>query len=76
MGLLARLSVIIPTYNRAHLIARAVASALVAILPGDEVIVVDDGSKDNTPAAVARFGDRVRFVRAAHSGLVIPAAAG
>ena len=39
-------SAVIPTYNRAHLVPRAIRSALAALAPGDEVIVVDDGSTD------------------------------
>lgn len=61
-------SVIIPTYNRAALVGRAIASVLAAIGPDDEVIVVDDGSTDDTPAAVRPFGDRVRFLPMPHGG--------
>lgn len=41
-------SVIIPTYNRARLVVRAIRSALAAMRPEDELIVVDDGSTDIT----------------------------
>lgn len=61
-------SVIIPTYNRAALLPRAVRSALAAITPGDEIIIVDDGSTDQTAAAIAPFQDVVRYVRILHSG--------
>lgn len=61
-------SVIIPSYNRAALLPRAIQSALAAIEPGDEVIVVDDGSVDHTPATMRIFGDRVRYLRTAHAG--------
>ena len=56
-------SVIIPTYNRAGLLGRAIDSALAAIAPGDEVIVADDGSTDATDAVVAAYGERVRHLR-------------
>jgi glycosyltransferase involved in cell wall biosynthesis len=61
-------SVVIPTYNRAHLVSRAIDSVLAALLPGDELIVVDDGSTDTTEQAVERYGDRIRYVRQAHAG--------
>jgi glycosyltransferase involved in cell wall biosynthesis len=60
--------VVIPTYNRANLLPRAVESALRAIEPGDEVIVVDDGSTDATPEAVAPFRDQIRYVPTSHCG--------
>lgn len=65
-----RLSVtaVIPTYNRSRLVARAIRSALDALGPGDEVIVVDDGSDDDTAAAVEAFGPPVRLLRRDHGG--------
>ena len=65
-------SMIIPTYNRAHTICEAVDSALEQTYPRAEVIVVDDGSKDDTLARLKRYGDRIRVVRQANAG---PAAA-
>jgi glycosyltransferase involved in cell wall biosynthesis len=58
------LSVVIPTWNRARLVCEAIESAL-AQRPGNiEVIVVDDGSKDNTSDELAqRFGSRIRLRR-------------
>lgn len=63
-----RVSIIIPTFNRARLVARAVQSVLAASEEGDEVLVVDDGSTDDTPAALAAFGNRIRRIRIANSG--------
>jgi glycosyltransferase involved in cell wall biosynthesis len=48
-----RISVIIPTYNRAQVLGRAIQSVLNQTLPAQEIIVVDDGSSDNTPALMA-----------------------
>ncbi len=61
-------SVVIPTYNRAHLVPRAVASALANVEPGDEVIVVDDGSTDGTEEALGPYRDRIRLLRGEHAG--------
>lgn len=61
-------SVIIPTYNRSGLIARAIKSVLAAMSPGDEVLVIDDGSTDDTPAVVRPFGDAIRYIRIENSG--------
>ncbi len=61
-------STVIPTHNRASLVTRAIKSALAASEPGDEVIVVDDGSTDDTEAVLARWQDRVRYIRTANAG--------
>jgi len=57
-------SVILPTYNRATLLARSIGSVL-AQTDGDlELIVVDDGSEDDSASVVAGFADpRVRYVK-------------
>jgi glycosyltransferase involved in cell wall biosynthesis len=57
-------SVIIPTYNRAHTIGRALRSVLNQTYRNLEVIVVDDGSTDGTRSVVESFDDgRVRYIR-------------
>lgn len=48
-------SVIIPTYNRADKLARAIESAIGQTFPHKQIIVVDDGSTDNTREIVARY---------------------
>jgi len=50
-----RISVVIPTYNRAPLLRRAVESALAQTCSPDEIIVVDDGSTDDTSAVMGAF---------------------
>ena len=65
-------SVVIPTYNRAGLIERAVDSVLDQDYRQIEVIVVDDGSLDDTPERIDkryRHNERVRFFRIPNSGV-------
>jgi glycosyltransferase involved in cell wall biosynthesis len=58
------LSVVIPTWNRARLVCDAVESALAQSARRVEVIVVDDGSTDDTAKELARrFGSRIKLLR-------------
>jgi len=63
------ISLVIPTYNRGDLIAETIDSALRQELPFAEIIVVDDGSTDDTPAVLARFGDRIKVLRLPNGGV-------
>jgi glycosyltransferase involved in cell wall biosynthesis len=63
-----RFSTVIPAYNAANTVARAIDSALAQTYPPVEVIVVDDGSSDDTAAVVERYGDTVRLIRQANGG--------
>lgn len=63
------ISVIIPCYNQAHFLAEAVQSALDQDVPDLEVIVVNDGSPDNTREVAAQFGDRIRYIEQENRGL-------
>ncbi len=60
-------SVVIPTYNRASLCKLAVQSALAQSYRPLEIIVVDDGSTDETPTLFANAGDPVRYIRQENS---------
>ncbi len=56
-------SIVIPTRNRAPLLSRAIESALAQDSPALEVIVVDDGSTDQTGAVIERYGQGLRALR-------------
>ncbi|HEY8598836.1 MAG TPA: glycosyltransferase family A protein [Thermomicrobiales bacterium] len=70
------ISVVIPTYNRAKFLPRAIASALAACAPGDEIVVVDDGSTDDTQAAIAPYRTRIRYLLLPHGGMAATRNAG
>jgi cellulose synthase/poly-beta-1,6-N-acetylglucosamine synthase-like glycosyltransferase len=59
---MARVSVIIPTYNRARLVGEAIESVLAQTYRDFELLVVDDCSNDNTAEVVSRYGDKVRYL--------------
>lgn len=63
-----RVSVVVPTYNRAHSIGAALDSILAQDPLPDEVIVVDDGSTDNTSDVLAAYGDRITVLRQKNAG--------
>jgi glycosyltransferase involved in cell wall biosynthesis len=63
---------IIPTYNRARFVSEAIDSVLAQSRPVDEIIVVDDGSTDDTPERLKKYGNSIRYIWQPNRG---PAAA-
>lgn len=62
-------SVIVPTFNRAAMVSRAIDSILAQTRPVREIIVVDDGSTDNTEQVIRKYGVRVRYIRQENAGV-------
>lgn len=68
MGLTPSVSVVIPAYNRADLLPRALRSAVGQTVAPLEILVVDDASQDDTAAVAERWSDRgVRLLRNARN---------
>lgn len=63
-----RVSVVVPVYNGAAFLARALDSALVQNLPDMELIVVDDGSTDNSAEVAYRHPGEVSVIRQLNQG--------
>lgn len=64
-----RISVIIPTYNRSEVLERAIKSVLAQTYTNFELIVVDDGSTDNTNRILTKYGRKIRFFSKLHGGV-------
>lgn len=64
-----KFSVIIPVYNDSATLARAINSVLSQSYPAQEIIVVDDGSTDNTANVASAYADQVRYVYQPNAGV-------
>ena len=65
-----KVSVVIPTFNRAHAVVDAIGSVLAQRFTDLELIVVDDGSTDDTAVRVGAVSDpRLRYLRCRHAGV-------
>jgi glycosyltransferase involved in cell wall biosynthesis len=71
-----RFSVIIPAFNAAATLARAIESVRAQSWLAHEIIVVDDGSSDDTAQVTDSFGDAVKLIRQPNSGVAIARNAG
>src|SRR5687768_12542943 len=67
---MARVSVVIPAYNYGRFVGAAIESVLGQTFADFELVVVDDGSTDDTGDVVARYSDsRLRYIRKENAGL-------
>ena len=64
----ADVTVVIATFNRARFLPEAIDSLLAQSIPLRRLIVVDDGSTDDTPEVIKRFGNRIEYIRKANAG--------
>ncbi|MCI0813819.1 MAG: glycosyltransferase [Chloroflexi bacterium] len=64
-----KVSVVIPTYNRAHLIGETLESVLAQTFSDYEIVVVDDGSIDDTRSVVARVAPQARYIYQKNTGI-------
>lgn len=62
------ISIIIPAFNREAFLNKAIESVLQQSFQDFELIVVDDGSRDNTYGVVSRFSDRIKYVKQENKG--------
>lgn len=62
-------SVIVPVYNRANLVGKTIDSLLKQNKPFSEIIVVNDGSEDNTLNVLKRFGDKIKIINTKNKGM-------
>lgn len=63
-------SVIIPLYNKAEFVSRTIDSVLSQSVKGFEVIVIDDGSTDNSGEVVSKYNDpRIRLIQQKNAGV-------
>jgi glycosyltransferase involved in cell wall biosynthesis len=63
------ITAIIPTFNRSRLVRRAIESALAQTVRPSQVIVVDDGSSDDTAEVCSRYAGRIEYVRQKNQGV-------
>lgn len=66
---MVKVSVIIPTYNCASLLPQAIESVIDQTFTNLEIIVIDDGSTDDTPSIIQDYDGRIQFIQIEHTGL-------
>ena len=67
---LPKVSIVIPVYNGSNYLAEAIDSALAQTYPNLEIVVVNDGSKDDgaTAAVAAKYGNKIRYIEKENGG--------
>lgn len=66
---MSHFTVVIPTYNRAQLVHRAIESAINQTAKADQIVVVDDGSTDDTAGVCGKYADSIEYVRQPNAGV-------
>ena len=66
-----QVSVIIPTYNSAQYVTQAIENVLEQTYKDFEILVIDDGSKDDTAEVVKKYGDAVRYIYQENAGVSV-----
>jgi glycosyltransferase involved in cell wall biosynthesis len=66
-----KFSVVIPAYNSAVTLAKAVESVIEQSWPAHEIIIIDDGSTDNTLQVARQFGNRIRLIQQSNGGVSV-----
>ena len=64
-----KVRVIIPTYNRESYVPKPIDSFLCQAFEEYEIIVVDDGSKDDTKEVLKMYGDKIKYIYQDNSGV-------
>lgn len=65
------ISVVMPTYNRASFLRRSIPCVLAQTHKNVELVVIDDGSTDDTHAVLAEFGDSILVIKQHHQGVSV-----
>ena len=68
-GSMDQFTVVIPTFNRSRLVQRAIESVFGQTLRANQIIVVDDGSTDDTREVCRKYGNAIEYVRQPNSGV-------
>jgi glycosyltransferase involved in cell wall biosynthesis len=62
-------SVVVPTYNYSQYISQAIESVLAQTYPNIEIVVIDDGSTDDTASIIGKFGNKIQYHFQSNQGL-------